>query len=80
MDAGASGTGRMTFVNTLCELEALKHKMPDNHDSAYVEGGIRNKPCNGTSLFPIYFAPPTAIAHPHSIYEHHNLPLSICCG
>lgn len=65
MDAGASGTGRTTFVNTLCESEVLNHKMSDNPESAHVEEGIRIKPCNvGALLFPPYstpFPPPSSI-------------------
>lgn len=44
--AGASGTGRTTFVNTLCESEVLTHKIADNADTAHVEEGIRIKPVN----------------------------------
>jgi hypothetical protein len=48
--AGASGTGRTTFVNTLCESEVLVHKVSDNPDMAHVEEGIKIKPVNvGTS-------------------------------
>lgn len=43
---GASGTGRTTFVNTLCESEVLAHKIADNADIAHVEEGIRIKPVN----------------------------------
>lgn len=49
---GASGTGRTTFVNTLCESEVLSHKIADNADTAHVEEGIRIKPVNvGRSYF-----------------------------
>lgn len=44
--AGASGTGRTTFVNTLCESEVLVHKVSDNPDTAHIEEGIRIKPAN----------------------------------
>lgn len=44
--AGASGTGRTTFVNTLCESEVLAHKVSDNPETAHVEEGIRIKPAN----------------------------------
>lgn len=44
--AGASGTGRTTFVNTLCESEVLPHKISDDPASAHVEEGIRIKPVN----------------------------------
>lgn len=43
---GSSGTGRTTFVNTLCESEVLAHKVSDNPETAHVEEGIRIKPCN----------------------------------
>ena len=43
---GASGTGRTTFVNTLCESEVLAHKISDNPETAHVEEGIRIKPVN----------------------------------
>jgi cell division control protein 11 len=46
MLTGASGTGRTTFVNTLCESEVLAHKISDNPDTAHVEEGIRIKPVN----------------------------------
>jgi len=43
---GASGTGRTTFVNTLCESEVLAHKISDNPATAHIEEGIRIKPVN----------------------------------
>ena len=43
---GASGTGRTTFVNTLCESEVLSHKVSDSPETAHVEEGIRIKPVN----------------------------------
>ena len=43
---GASGTGRTTFVNTLCESEVLGHKVSDSPETAHVEEGIRIKPVN----------------------------------
>jgi septin family protein len=43
---GASGTGRTTFVNTLCESEVLSHKISDSPETAHVEEGIRIKPLN----------------------------------
>jgi len=42
--AGASGTGRTTFVNTLCESEVLAHKISDDPQSAHLEEGIKIKP------------------------------------
>lgn len=46
ISTGASGTGRTTFVNTLCESEVLAHKISDNPGTAHVEEGIRIKPVN----------------------------------
>jgi hypothetical protein len=34
---GAAGTGRTTFVNTLCDSEVLSHKVYDNPETANVE-------------------------------------------
>jgi|SRR6266850_1411770 len=47
---GASGTGRTTFVNTLCESEVLSHKVSDSPETAHVEEGIRIKPVNVGAL------------------------------
>ncbi|RUS13850.1 Septin-domain-containing protein [Endogone sp. FLAS-F59071] len=44
MVVGASGTGRTTFVNTLCGSEVLAKKVCDNPDLAHVEEGIKIKP------------------------------------
>ncbi|KAJ3527349.1 hypothetical protein NMY22_g9817 [Coprinellus aureogranulatus] len=44
MVVGTSGTGRTTFVNTLCESEVLAHKVSDQPESAHIEEGIRIKP------------------------------------
>lgn len=44
--AGASGTGRTTFVNTLCESDVLAHKQSDSPETAHIEEGIRIKPVN----------------------------------
>lgn len=49
---GASGTGRTTFVNTLCESEVLSHKVCDSPETAHVEEGIRIKPVNVGVLRP----------------------------
>lgn len=46
MVVGASGTGRTTFVNTLCESDVLAHKQSDSPDTAHIEEGIRIKPVN----------------------------------
>ena len=51
LSLGASGTGRTTFVNTLCESEVLGHKVSDSPETAHVEEGIRIKPVNvGASI------------------------------
>ncbi|KAF0545629.1 Septin [Gigaspora margarita] len=44
MVAGVSGTGRSTFVNTLCGSEVLAKKLCDNPEAAHIEEGIRIKP------------------------------------
>ncbi|KAJ7594452.1 GTP binding protein [Mycena floridula] len=44
MVVGASGTGRTTFVNTLCESGVLEHKICDTPDEAHAEVGVRIKP------------------------------------
>ncbi|CAG8545085.1 27570_t:CDS:10 [Gigaspora margarita] len=44
MVVGASGTGRSTFVNTLCGSEVLAKKLCDTPETAHVEAGIRIKP------------------------------------
>ncbi|KAJ6629511.1 Septin-domain-containing protein [Mycena sp. CBHHK59/15] len=44
MVVGASGNGRTTFVNTLCESEVLVHKILDSPDNAHAEEKIRIKP------------------------------------
>ncbi|KAF2454126.1 septin [Lineolata rhizophorae] len=50
MVCGASGTGRTTFVNTLCGKKVLQHKDSDDPTSAHVEEGVRIKPVTvGTS-------------------------------
>ncbi|PWN33512.1 Septin 3 [Meira miltonrushii] len=46
MVVGASGTGKTTFVNTLCESEVIGHKVCDNPETAHIEEGIRIKPVN----------------------------------
>jgi septin family protein len=50
LSLGASGTGRTTFVNTLCESEVLGHKVSDSPETAHVEEGIRIKPVNVGAL------------------------------
>ncbi|KAJ2926772.1 hypothetical protein H1R20_g10338, partial [Candolleomyces eurysporus] len=44
MVVGASGTGRTTFVNTLCESDVLNHKAIQPPEAAHQEEGIRIKP------------------------------------
>ncbi|KAL0950921.1 hypothetical protein HGRIS_007678 [Hohenbuehelia grisea] len=46
MVVGASGSGRTTFVNTLCESEVLQHKICDSPETAHLEEGIKIKPVN----------------------------------
>lgn len=41
---GASGTGRTTFVNTLCDSNVLAKKICDNPEEAHNEEGITIKP------------------------------------
>ncbi|KAG2225240.1 hypothetical protein INT45_001463 [Circinella minor] len=44
MVVGASGTGRTTFVNTLCSSSVLAKKVCDNPEEAHNEEGITIKP------------------------------------
>ncbi|RWQ96089.1 putative septin AspA [Paecilomyces variotii] len=44
MVCGASGTGRTTFVNTLCGKKVLEHKDADDAANAHIEEGVRIKP------------------------------------
>lgn len=44
MVCGASGTGRTTFVNTLCGKQVLGHKEVDDPTTAHVEEGVKIKP------------------------------------
>ncbi|KIY70606.1 Septin [Cylindrobasidium torrendii FP15055 ss-10] len=46
MTVGASGTGRTTFVNTLCEADVLSHKYSDDASTAHSEAGIKIKAHN----------------------------------
>jgi len=46
MVVGASGTGRTTFVNTLCESDVLAHKVIESPEEAHIEVGIKIKPAN----------------------------------
>ena len=44
MVCGASGTGRTTFVNTLCGRPVLQGKDSDDPTTAHLEEGVRIKP------------------------------------
>jgi cell division control protein 11 len=44
INTGASGTGRTTFVNTLCESEVLPHTVDQTPEEAHIEKGIQIKP------------------------------------
>ncbi|GAA5823003.1 hypothetical protein JCM10212_002625 [Sporobolomyces blumeae] len=44
MVVGQSGTGRTTFVNTLCESDVLHHKEPVDPAYAHQQEGVRIKP------------------------------------
>ncbi|ROW13894.1 hypothetical protein VPNG_03612 [Cytospora leucostoma] len=44
MVCGASGTGRTTFVNTLCGKPVIGHKESDDANAAHVEEGVKIKP------------------------------------
>jgi len=44
MVCGASGTGRTTFVNTLCGKRVLGQKDSDDAANAHLEEGVRIKP------------------------------------
>ena len=44
MVCGASGTGRTTFVNTLCGKRVLQSKDSDDPERAHLEEGVRIKP------------------------------------
>ena len=44
MVCGASGTGRTTFVNTLCGRRVMQGKDSDDPTTAHLEEGVRIKP------------------------------------
>lgn len=46
MVVGVSGTGRTTFVNTLCDTNLLPHKVCDSPETAHQEEGIKIRPVN----------------------------------
>jgi cell division control protein 11 len=63
MVCGASGTGRTTFVNTLCGKQVLGHKEVDDPTTAHVEEGVKIKPITvGTSPCQGAMALATAVA------------------
>lgn len=39
-----NGTGRTTFVNTLCGKSVLQHKDTDDAADAHIEDGVKIKP------------------------------------
>jgi len=41
---GASGTGRTTFVNTLCDTNLIPHKVCDSPETAHQEESIKIRP------------------------------------
>jgi cell division control protein 11 len=41
---GASGSGRTTFVNTLCESDVLPHKVCDAPEEAHLEERVKIQP------------------------------------
>ncbi|OBZ88045.1 Septin spn3 [Choanephora cucurbitarum] len=43
-ESSASGTGRTTFVNTLCDADVLPKKVCDNPEEAHIEEGVAIKP------------------------------------
>ena len=43
---GASGSGRTTFINTLCESTVSPHREPEAPEHAHIEQGIKIKPMN----------------------------------
>jgi hypothetical protein len=52
MVCGASGTGRTTFVNTLCGKQVLEHKESDDPTVAHIEEGVKIQPITvGTWLY-----------------------------
>lgn len=54
MVCGASGTGRTTFVNTLCGQQVLGHKEVDDPTTAHIEEGVKIKPITVGRLPPFF--------------------------
>ena len=53
MVCGASGTGRTTFVNTLCGKQVLEHMDTEDPNTAHVEEGVKISPVTvGPSALP----------------------------
>lgn len=44
MVVGASGTGRTTFINTLCNANVMEHKEVDDPTNAHLEDEISIQP------------------------------------
>jgi hypothetical protein len=60
---GAAGTGRTTFVNTLCESEVLEHKPIDGPETANVEAVLRIRPVNVGEFVVRLILHPNCISH-----------------
>lgn len=58
MVCGASGTGRTTFVNTLCGQQVLTHKESDDPSAAHLEEGVKIKPIT-VGMSPHRYYPPS---------------------
>lgn len=43
---GASGLGRTTFINTLCDADVVPKRESDDPEMAHIEEGIKIKPYN----------------------------------
>ncbi|GCB17496.1 septin homolog spn3 [Aspergillus awamori] len=70
MVCGASGTGRTTFVNTLCGKKVLEGKDCDDPANAHIEEGVRIKPVTvGTLNLAAFPTPPTNTDRPNSFGE-----------
>lgn len=52
---GASGTGRTTFVNTLCDDRVLVKKESDNPEDAHNEEGININPVSVGMIFYLFY-------------------------
>ncbi|KAG5646238.1 hypothetical protein DXG03_004065 [Asterophora parasitica] len=63
-----SGTGRTTFVNTLCEQEVLAHKIIDSPETANVEEVVTIRPVNNTVFL---------TSHDYAELEEDNVRISL---